>query len=727
MNKKEALEIIIDNQPFSCWLKDREGNYIAVNKAFAEYSTVSKEDIVGKNDFSLYPADEAEMYCASDALVLQGETQAYYELLVNGKWKEEFKKIARDSQGNLVGTTGFARDITSRKEIEKALRESERSKAVLLSNLPGVAYRCRNDKEWTMTFLSEGCLELTGYTTAELIDNEKLTVYQLIDPEAREEIFKRWDADVELKLKSNDEYKITTKAGEEKWVWEQSIPVQDANGEYSYSEGFILDITKSKETENSLRESEDRFRTIFDEAPLGIGIFHTQTGAVYELNRKFGQILGRSLQELVRLDWKSYSHPDELEENLYKLELLKKKKIDSFSMNKRFFKPDGSVIWVNMVIAPFKAETISDLHLCMIEDITLNKAKEQEIAHLSYHDSLTGLYNRRFFQEEEKRFDQSRTIPVSLIMGDVNGLKLINDSFGHLEGDKLLKEMAGILQESCRGEDFISRVGGDEFIIFMNQADSDAAKNVCDRIYKACREYENTKDRQTFALSISLGYATKTETSQKTEDLLRQAEEMLYKKKNSDRKKTRKMILAAVKKELLLENYPSQEDFDYIMKLTLDTGEKMRLSSKKMKDLQLLMEVHDIGKLSSGRNNAQNDKIRVGDDDLLDYKKHPEKGARIALGTPELKNLAEEIISHHEQWDGSGFPKGIKGERIPLLARIVNVTDACRHILQDGTAFREESTDKLVEFIRENAGTKFDPQVAGALTEVLLQKTEKKK
>lgn len=281
------------------------------------------------------------------------------------------------------------------------------------------------------------------------------------------------------------------------------------------------------------------------------------------------------------MDWKNYSHPDELQENIDKLNLLKKKKNSGFSMDKRYFKPDGSTIWVNMIIAPFKSESINNMHLCMIEDITSNKKKEQEIAYLSYHDILTGLYNRAFFEEEQKRLDLSRIIPLSIIMGDVNGLKLINDSFGHIVGDTLLKEIAKILKNACREEDFVARIGGDEFVIFLNQIGETGAKKVCSRIYKSCKDYVKSDNKKTFNLSISLGFATKLIPNQSIEDLLKEAEDMLYKIKN-------------------LEN-----------------------------------------------------------------------GYRIALGVPELKHTAEEILNHHEHWDGSGYPKGIRGENIPLLSRII--------------------------------------------------------
>jgi diguanylate cyclase (GGDEF)-like protein/PAS domain S-box-containing protein len=715
----DLLQSIIDNQPLSFWIKDKEGKYIFVNNTCADYMGASKEDIIGKNDFEIYPKEEASIYVASDKKTLEGDEYFFREAFINGEWEEEYKRIVYDKNGDIIGTTGFARDITDRKTIEEALVESENSKAILLSNLPGVAYRCKNDDAWTMTFLSDGCYELTGYNPEELIDNKSINYYNLIIAEDREKILKKWRIDLDKLNRSNDEYRIITKSGKEKWVWEQSTPVKDHRGEYNYSEGFISDISNIKRATKQIRESEDRFRTIFEEAPLGIGIFDTVTGFVYELNRKFCDILGRTEHELRNLDWRDYSHPDELQENNEKLDLLKKKKISGFSMDKRYYKPDGSIIWVNMIIASFKSESINNIHLCMIEDITESKIKEQEIVYLSYHDVLTGLYNRAFFLEEQKRLDLSRTVPISIIMGDVNGLKLINDSFGHDKGDELLKEIAKILENSCRGEDFAARIGGDEFVILMNHTGADGAQKVCKRIYNACNDYIHSEDKKTFYLSISLGYATKLSLKQNIEEILKDAEDMLYKRKNSEKKKVRKSILQAVKNDLELKNNTTKEQAEQIRKIYYEVGERLGLSTNKLKELEHVMEMHDIGKLLLDENLLLKDISKFTGEELLEYQKHTEAGYRIAIGAPELKNIAEEILGHHENWDGSGFPNGISGERIPLISRIVAVIDRYESFMEAGEWNSTKEKEKALKSIESLAGSYFDPNVVNEFMQVI--------
>jgi diguanylate cyclase (GGDEF)-like protein/PAS domain S-box-containing protein len=331
------------------------------------------------------------------------------------------------------------------------------------------------------------------------------------------------------------------------------LPVPDQDGNFTKREGLILDINQTKRILTELDESEDRFRTIFEKAPIGIGIFHADTGFVEQLNPMFEEIVGRTSKELRRIDWRSYSHPSEIQHNLDKLKKLKNKEINGFTMRKRFIKPDGAVVWVNMMIVPFKAETISDRHLCMIQDITDSKKKEDEIIYLSYHDTLTGLYNRTFFEEEKKRFDVRRKLPMSVIMGDVNGLKMINDTFGHDVGDILLREIGTILVETCRAEDVIARIGGDEFVILLEDMDEVAAKKLCDRIDTACKDYVNRIDRKIFYASISLGYATKKTVEQSIDMLLKDAEKMLYINKNAERQHTRDTIIQAAKRGQLSE------------------------------------------------------------------------------------------------------------------------------------------------------------------------------
>lgn len=276
LNDKTVAEIIIDNLPFSAWVKDEKGYFLGVNRAGADAAGKSKDEIIGKSDFELFPKDEADFFAKSDQLIIKNKSNQFFESEFNGIWYEEYKSAILDENGKVIGTSGFNRDITKRKKTEEALKESERSKAVLISNLPGVAYRCLNDENWTMTFLSEGCYDLTGYTPDEILRNKVISYHEIISSEHREITFKQWESDIAANLSSSNEYTIVTKSGEIKWVWDQSVIIYDKDGQPTESEGFIMDITENKRNLTALNDREDRFRAIFDSAPIGIGIFGTK-------------------------------------------------------------------------------------------------------------------------------------------------------------------------------------------------------------------------------------------------------------------------------------------------------------------------------------------------------------------------------------------------------------------------------------------------------------------
>ncbi len=707
------IQSILDNLPFDAWFKDPEGIYLAVNKHFEAYTGKSKKEIIGFNDYDLYPKEEADIYVLSDQKALLGESSGYFESeYKNSAYKEEYKKPITDESGAIIGTIGFSRDITEQYLLDMAFEEKSRSNAILLSNLPGVAYRCKNDENWTMTFMSEGCFELTGYNPEDLVENKKLSYNDLISPEYKDYLYAKWTSDVTKGIKSQDEYTIITASGEKKWVWEQSQGVHDSNGELVASEGFITDITERKNTEQELKHSEERFRTMFETAPLGIGIFDSTTGQAYQVNAKFLEITGRSSEYLLSADWKAYSHPDEINENLRLMADLKAGSILGFEMNKRFIRSDGSTVWVSMTISPFRDEDYEQpRHLCMVADITEKKIREDEIIYLNHHDVLTGLFNRAFFDTEKTRLDTPRQLPLSIIMGDIDGLKLTNDMFGHGEGDKLLLGIADILSSCCRNEDIISRIGGDEFCIILPKASKEVAQTICRRITKACEKNESGSNSEVFTPSISLGHATKNSKEESIDMIIKAAEEDMYKHKLLERKSMHSSIIASIKATMLEKSHETEEHAERLISLSRMLGQSLSLTDSEMNDLELLSTLHDIGKMSIG------DAIllkpgKLSDEEWKEMKKHPEVGFRIAQASPELVSISDYILCHHEHWNGKGYPQGISGVDIPLLSRILSIVDAYDAMTQDRPYRKGMPKEDALSEIIAGAGAQFDPEIA---------------
>jgi len=176
----------------------------------------------------------------------------------------------RDKDGKMNGVVLIFSDVTEKYKTEKALIESERSKSVLLSNLPGMAYRCRFDPAWTMEFISEGIYNLTGYKAEEIINNQRLSFNDLILPQYRDHLWQVWTKAVKSHGTICEEYKIQTADNQEKWVWEQGTPVYNEAGEVEALEGLIMDITERKLTEEMLHDKRFLLRTLIDNIPDAI-------------------------------------------------------------------------------------------------------------------------------------------------------------------------------------------------------------------------------------------------------------------------------------------------------------------------------------------------------------------------------------------------------------------------------------------------------------------------
>ncbi len=177
---------------------------------------------------------------------------------------------------------------------------------------------------------------------------------------------------------------------------------------------------------------------------------------------------------------------------------------------------------------------------------------EKDLIYHTFHDQLTGLFNRTYFKEESRRLNVERQLPISIIIADVNGLKLINDTYGHNKGDKLLKKVASIFQETCREEDIITRWGGDEFLILLPQMKEDETKRVCDRIRKKCSKTKKIK----IPVSIALGYAIKERVDEDIYACIDEADEKMYKNKLTESRSVKGNVLKALLKILKLIKKP---------------------------------------------------------------------------------------------------------------------------------------------------------------------------
>ncbi len=498
---------------------------------------------------------------------------------------------------------------------------------------------------------------------------------------------------------------------------EYKKPVYDCNGSLLGTVGYSKDITQKEKMRAELAQSEERFRTMFEEAPMGIGIFDARTGNAVQINSRFAEIVGRPRDEVLIMDWKLYSHPDEIEENLHRIELLMENKISGFSMNKRFVRPDGEEVWVNMTVTPFHSKVQQEYcHLCMIEDITSRKKAEEEITYLSYYDPLTGLYNRRFYEEELKRINTSRNLPITLVLADVNGLKLTNDAFGHALGDNLLKNIAQVFKKECRTEDVIARIGGDEFVFLLPKTDGNEAQRIIERINNTISE----KQREKIICSVSFGWATKHYLKEDIRKIFMRAEDYMYRNKLAESTSMRNETIKLITKTLYQKNRREQLHCERVSKLCELIGNAMRLSPDSVRELKMAGLLHDIGKIGIDES-LLNKRGKLTELEWSDMKRHPEIGYHILRSVNEFAPIAKYVLHHHERIDGRGYPRQLKDEEIPLQSKIISIADAY-DAMTSHRPYREDlSLSEVVAEFKSNSGSQFDPEILKIFIDQILK------
>ncbi len=470
------------------------------------------------------------------------------------------------------------------KEAEASRQESERSKAVFFSHIPGMAYRCQDNENWTMEFVSEGCYDLTGYKAESFTTDKMLSFNGLISPEYRDLVRAEWKRVLIQRKRYRDEYEILTKSGERKWVLELGQGVYDDDGKLEALEGVVLDISDQKN-------------------------------------------------------------------------------------------------------------------------------KDAQIAHLREHDFLTGLYNRNYIEQQKKYLDQPEFWPLSIAICDIDGLRMINDAYGHEEGDRLIIKTAHLIQGCLRNESVLGHAGGGEYILLLPHTDSQAAHQLKEEIKHAVESYNRASEKALYASSISIGHATKETEHQTMQDVTRAAEEYLSRRKLLNQNSSHSAIVSSIMATLYAKSQETEQHGQRLGLLCHAIGEQLGLSQKELDELQLLSKLHDIGKIGID-DRILNKTGKLTESEWVIMRQHPEIGHRIAMSTPQLEHIADYILYHHERWDGTGYPIGLKEREIPVISRILAIADAYDAMTEDRIYRKALPKDMAIKEIERNMGTQFDPDIA---------------
>ncbi len=352
----------------------------------------------------------------------------------------------------------------------------------------------------------------------------------------------------------------------------------------------------------------------------------------------------------------------------------------------------------------------------LLKEIAFREQSEQELRHLSLHDTLTGLHNRFSFNERMQDLKTKAYSNLSIIVFDVDGLKLVNDSMGHHIGDFLLINTANIIKESVREFDFVARIGGDEFAVILNTNDKKVVENICVIIRNAVKEYN--EENSHLPLSISMGYSICLGPSQTPDEIFKQADNNMYREKLFQRNSTRSAIVNTMMKALEERDFITEGHVERVQTLIVQMGIKLGFTERSLTDLRLFSQFHDIGKVGIP------DKILLKPGALTPEEKtimqrHSEIGYRIAQSAPDLSPIADWILKHHEWWDGSGYPLGLSGEEIPLECRILSIVDAYDAMTSDRPYRKAMTRKETIQELLKYAGSQFEPNLLRLFIDML--------
>jgi len=342
----------------------------------------------------------------------------------------------------------------------------------------------------------------------------------------------------------------------------------------------------------------------------------------------------------------------------------------------------------------------------VFRDFSAKKQRLDQIQYLSYHDKLTGLYNRRFYEEELRRLDTERNLPLTIIMGDINGLKLINDSFGHGMGDDLLKKAAQAIKAGCREDDIIARIGGDEFIVLLPKTDSTMAEKVINRI----KETMETDKSGAIDISISFGFDTKREKKEDINEVFKKAEDHMYQNKLFEGPNMKNQTINSIIDKLHEKNIVDRNHAEKISRLSESMGKEIGLNEEKIETLKKLGLLHDIGEIAIEKDILEK-KGELTESERDEVNRHPEIGYRILSTVKDMTEMAEYVLYHHERWNGKGYPKGLKAEEIPIEDRIIAIADAYEAMSSDRSYRGALPIKVVIDELEKNAGTQFDPEL----------------
>lgn len=689
------------------------------NEAFGSITGYTDAEVIGRNHLDLEIYADLTQLDRMMALLLHEGFCENFEMAYWNKAKQRIDAVVSARVLSLSGephVLAIARDITAEKAAARALAESEARYRMVAENMTDVIWTI-DAETGRFLYLSPSVYELAGYTAEEMMTRP----FEDLHTPASAALARQQIEDDLAAYAAGEplpgryaEFEASRKDGSTIWIGVSKRFYQNPHTGRIEIGGVTRDITARKQVELQLQQSEAKYRALLEQA--GQAVMVIQDGVIKYCNPYSLQLSGYQLDEVVGHDVREFTHPQDIAVLREHDDQLLAGQVAPAPFQFRIVRKDGAIRWLEaspMVIEWEGAAAI----LSLDSDITCRKRQEEEIQYLSYHDQLTGLYNRRYYEETLTRFTQQEQLPLSIILGDVNGLKLTNDAFGHLAGDKLLQTIADAVKSVCRPDDVAARIGGDEFALLLPNTSAQEAEQAVQRLQAEI----SGRQSGLVIVSLSVGYATKTGVLEENSWIYMQADEMMYSNKLAESMAMKRATLDSIMRQLFAGSSREEQHACRVSRWSGELGLALGLDSCLVSELQTAGRLHDIGKI--GINAAVLDKQEsLTEMDRRDSLRHPEIGYTILSALPEYGEIARIVLAHHEHYDGSGYPKGLGGEDIPLAARIIHIVEAFDSMVNGLNHHEPWDERQAIGELRRLAGRQFDPAIVDVFAEQVLSR-----
>lgn len=454
-----------------------------------------------------------------------------------------------------------------------------------------------------------------------------------------------------------------------------------------------------------------KYQMFIENISDGVFIFDRQ-GKITYANKAAEQITGYGKEELLTLKY---------------YDLLSLNSSEGFYIFKETLSRNGSACFEYIDKSGKSVFLLTDCvkiseneYIAINKDISNNKIIKDRLYFNRNYDEMTGLYNRNYVLNKLSQYNKDASLlPVSVIIGDINGLKEVNAMFGKDAGDLLLKETANVIQSALSQQDIAGRWGCNEFIIVSTNSSDKRVYQIISDIKnncKVCNKYKTT-------ISITFGHAIKETKKESFENIIYSAENSMGRNKIYEGISFRSQTIDLILNTLQEKNKREEQHSVRVSRICVEIGKAINLPESEINKLKVIGLLHDIGKIGVSES-ILNKMGRLTESEFEQIKKHSEIGYRILSSSSQTSEIAQDVLDHHERYDGGGYPRGKTGNKLSLMTKILTIADSYDAMTSERPYKSPMSKSEAIEELLLHSAKQFDPELVEVFINNVLNNSE---